>query len=74
MSEITMDAIKKLRDITSSKISVSECKKILIETEGNIDKAVQLLIQQGIAVSITGNEFNEKLELKKPYRLGIVHY
>ncbi|MCL1994195.1 MAG: hypothetical protein FWG66_14725 [Spirochaetes bacterium] len=70
MKEITADLIKKLRDITGSKISISECKKILLETDGNIDSAVQVLIKQGVAVFIKSEESTEKLELKKPYKLS----
>jgi hypothetical protein len=70
MKEITNDLIKKFRDITGAKVNISECKKILLETDGNIDNAVQLLAKKGVTVFIKNNEFNKKLELNKPYKLG----
>ena len=39
--DISADAVKELRDKTG--ISVMECKKALIEAEGNMDKAIELL-------------------------------
>src|SRR5688500_14339507 len=39
--------VKELRDRTGA--GIMECKRALVETDGNIEKAVELLRQQGIA-------------------------
>ncbi len=44
---ITAAQVKELREITNA--GVMDCKKTLVETDGNIDKAIELLKERGIA-------------------------
>ncbi len=44
--EITADKVKELRDKTG--VSMMECKKALVETSGNMDKATELLRKKGL--------------------------
>ena len=44
---VTADLVKELIDRTGA--GIMDCKKILVETEGNIDKAIELLRERGIA-------------------------
>lgn len=44
-----IDAIKKLREITNA--GVVACKKALREADGNVDKAVEILRKQGVALA-----------------------
>lgn len=44
---ITAEQVKELRDITNA--GVMDCKKVLVETDGNMDKAIELLRERGIA-------------------------
>lgn len=43
-----LDKIKKLRDLTS--LGISDCKKALVECQGNFDKALAMLREKGIEV------------------------
>jgi elongation factor Ts len=43
---ITAALVKELRDITNA--GIMDCKKTLVETDGNIDKAIELLRERGI--------------------------
>ena len=47
MAEITAKQIKELRDSTGA--GIMDAKKALEESEGNIDKAVKLLTEKGLA-------------------------
>ncbi len=47
MAQITMDMIKELRERTSA--GVVDCKKVLAETNGDIEKAIEELQKRGIA-------------------------
>ncbi|MBN2526053.1 MAG: elongation factor Ts [Deltaproteobacteria bacterium] len=47
MAKITMDIIKELRERTAA--GVVDCKKILAETDGDIEKAIEELQKRGIA-------------------------
>lgn len=47
MTTITLELIKELRDATG--VSITECKKALEETGGNIDAAIDELRKKGIA-------------------------
>lgn len=47
MAEITAAMVKELRDQTGS--GMMECKKVLTEAEGNVEKAVELLRKKGLA-------------------------
>ena len=48
-TEVTMDLIKQLRLKTS--VGMMDCKKALIETEGDLEKAVEVLRKKGAAVA-----------------------
>lgn len=58
MTKITMDQIKKLREETQ--IGMMDCKKALIEAEGDHDKAIEILRKKGAAVAAkrAGSETN----------------
>ncbi len=47
--QISAKQVKELRDITN--VGMMECKRALQETEGNIDNAVKLLRERGMAVA-----------------------
>ena len=47
MAEITAAAVKALRDQTGA--GMMDCKKVLKEADGDLDKAVELLREQGLA-------------------------
>jgi len=44
---ITAEQVKELRDRTSA--GIMDCKKVLVETDGDMDKAIELLRERGIA-------------------------
>ena len=44
---VTASQVKELRERTGA--GVMDCKKVLVETDGNIDKAIELLREKGIA-------------------------
>lgn len=48
--EISAQLVKELRERTSA--GIKDCKEALISTEGNIDKAVELLREKGIASAV----------------------
>ena len=45
--QVTMEAVKNLREKTSA--GIMNCRDALLETEGDLDKAYQLLRQRGLA-------------------------
>lgn len=47
MAKVTMDMIKELRERTAA--GVVDCKKILSETDGDVEKAIEELQKRGIA-------------------------
>ena len=47
MAEITAKLVKELREMTGS--GMMDCKKALVETDGDIDKAVEYLKEKGLA-------------------------
>ena len=49
MPDITAAMVKALREATN--VSMMECKRALVETEGDADKATKLLRERGIAVA-----------------------
>ena len=49
MAKITMELIKELREKTQ--IGMMDCKKALIESDGDIEKAIELLRKKGAAVA-----------------------
>ena len=59
MAEITAALVKQLREMTDS--PMMECKKALVEAEGDIDKAIDVLRAMGVAKSIkkAGRATNE---------------
>jgi elongation factor Ts len=50
MANVSMDLVKKLRDRTQ--VGMMDCKKALEETDGDFDKAIDLLRQKGSAVAL----------------------
>ena len=44
---ITAEQVKELRDRTGA--GIMDCKKVLVESDGNMDKAIELLRERGIA-------------------------
>jgi elongation factor Ts len=44
---VTAELVKELRDRTNA--GIMDCKKVLVETDGNMDKAIELLRERGIA-------------------------
>lgn len=49
MAKITMEIIKELREKTQ--VGMMDCKKALIESDGDIEKAVEILRKKGAAVA-----------------------
>ena len=47
MAEVTGELIKKLREMTQ--VGLTECKKALIECDGDVDKSIDYLRKKGIA-------------------------
>jgi elongation factor Ts len=44
---VTAEQVRELRDRTNA--GIMDCKKVLVETDGNIEKAIELLRERGIA-------------------------
>ncbi len=59
MTEIPAALVKQLRDMTGA--GMMECKRALVETEGDLDAAVTLLREKGLAAASkrAGRETNE---------------
>ncbi|MCL5436666.1 MAG: translation elongation factor Ts [Candidatus Dependentiae bacterium] len=49
MAQISLELIQQLRDKTG--VGMMDCKKALIEADGNIEKAIELLRKKGAAVA-----------------------
>ena len=49
MAEITMELVKELREKTQ--VGMMDCKKALIESNGDIEKAIEILRKKGAAVA-----------------------
>ncbi len=49
MAEITAALVKQLRDATN--VSMMDCKRALVETDGDMDAATKLLRERGVAVA-----------------------
>lgn len=49
MAQISLDLIQQLRDKTG--VGMMDCKKALIESDGNIEKAIEILRKKGTAVA-----------------------
>ncbi len=49
MAKISMDLIQQLREMTG--LGMMDCKKALVETDGDLDRAVTLLRKKGLAVA-----------------------
>ena len=47
MANISAQLVKELREMTGAKMM--DCKKALVETDGNIEKAVEFLREKGLA-------------------------
>ena len=61
MTTITADAVKELRELTGA--GFMDCKRALQETDGDVDKAVALLRERGVAAAAkkSGREAREGL-------------
>ena len=46
-NEVTVEAVQKLRELTSA--GVMDCRKALIEAEGDFDTAVKIIHEKGLA-------------------------
>ena len=59
MAQIPASLVKQLRDMTS--VGFSDCKKALVEAEGDLEKAVDVLRVMGLAKSVkkAGRDTNE---------------
>ena len=59
MAQITAALVKQLREMTDS--PMMECKKALVEADGDIDAAVDVLRKNGLAAAAkkAGRETNE---------------
>ena len=59
MAQVSAALVKKLREMTDS--PMMECKKALVEADGDIDKAVDVLRKMGMAKAVkkAGRETNE---------------
>ena len=44
---VTAQMVKELREMTGA--GMMDCKKVLVETDGDMDKAVELLREKGLA-------------------------
>ena len=56
--EISIESIKELRNLTSA--SMAECKKALVESQGDIAKAVKLLRKRGLEIAAKKGERNAR--------------
>ncbi|MCU0650854.1 MAG: translation elongation factor Ts [Candidatus Omnitrophica bacterium] len=56
--EISVESIKELRNLTSA--SMAECKKALVETHGDIPKAVVSLRKRGLEIAAKKGERNAR--------------
>jgi elongation factor Ts len=61
MAEITADAVKRLRELTGA--GMMDCKRALTEADGDVDKAVAVLRERGLAAAAkkSGREAREGL-------------
>ncbi len=59
MAKVTAAMVKQLREMTDS--PMMECKKALVEAEGDIEKAVDVLRKMGVAKAVkrAGRDTNE---------------
>jgi len=47
--KISVEAVKELRNITN--VGIADCKKALLEVDGDIEKAIEILKQHGVAIA-----------------------
>ncbi|MFR4798632.1 MAG: elongation factor Ts, partial [Lentihominibacter sp.] len=47
MMAVTAQMVKELREMTGA--GMMDCKKVLVETDGDMEKAVELLREKGLA-------------------------
>jgi elongation factor Ts len=59
VAEVTAQMVKELRERTGA--GIKECKDILAQTDGNMDKAIDVLRERGLKVSdkVKGRDANE---------------
>ena len=58
MADIPAQLVKQLREMTDA--GMMDCKKALVETNGDIDKAVEYLREKGL--SLKNDEITKKRE------------
>lgn len=58
--EITAGMVKELREMTGS--GMMDCKRALVESNGNIDKAVEYLREKGLAAAAKKPEGSQPKE------------
>ena len=68
--EITVESIKTIRSISNEKLSISECKTLLLETGGDVEKATELLRKKGIIPYEKKKSALDALKWREPYKLG----
>jgi elongation factor Ts len=59
VAEVTAQMVKELRERTGA--GIKECKDILAQSDGNMDKAIEMLRERGLKVSdkVKGRDANE---------------
>ncbi|MEE1273483.1 MAG: elongation factor Ts, partial [Olegusella sp.] len=59
MAQVTAALVKQLREMTNS--PMMECKKALVKADGDIDRAVDILREMGVAKAVkrAGRATNE---------------
>src|SRR5882762_3744898 len=50
MAQVNMQLVKELRDRTSA--GLNDCKAALVEAEGHLEKAVEVILKKGLAKSV----------------------
>ncbi|MTD38316.1 hypothetical protein GIX45_06715 [Erwinia sp. CPCC 100877] len=64
------EKIKFLRDKTNNIMSISDCKKFLLEANGDVGTVIDMLVKSGIDLNLESDEYTVVLELRKKYTLG----
>lgn len=65
MADVTAELIQKLRQMTGA--GIVDCKKALMDSKGDLDKAIQCLREKGIATAVKKAERTAKQGLVSSY-------
>ena len=66
MSGVTPQAIKELRECTSA--GMSDCKNALVETAGDLEKAVEVILKKGLVKAASNDPCSSSiLTLRVPW-------